>query len=210
MKRSLLIPALSLLVVVTACTADGDCEGSPNHNDMIENSADLDDAALCESIGGGLEFNGQTWLTSIDLPGLTSVGDNLEITGNAALTDISLSNLTSVGGSLILNSNDALTDISLSSLTSVDWSLDIFSHNALTNLDGLSSLRTVGGQVGIVGNSVLTDISGLSSLTSVGWLRAGWLDINRNPLLCQSLVDAFVAACTSCSVGNISNNLDGC
>jgi hypothetical protein len=63
----------------------------------------------------------------------------------------------------------------------------------------------VGRSLGIQSNDALTDISGLSSLTTVG----GNLNISNNPVLCQSLVDAFVAAC-SCGVGNISGNLDGC
>jgi hypothetical protein len=179
MKRSLLIPALSLLVVVTACTADGDCEG----NYWIGDSSDMDEAALCESISGDLTFEGQTWLTSIDLPRLTTVGGYLNIYNNPALTNLD----------------------GLSSLTSVGLDLNIWNNDVLTNLDGLSNLTTVGGGLGIVYNAVLTDISGLSNLTSV------WdLYINDNPALCQSLVDAFVAACTIGGSVTITGNDDGC
>jgi hypothetical protein len=46
----------------------------------------------------------------------------------------------------------------------------------------------------------------LSGITTVG----GELQIYENPALCQSLVDAFVAACSCGTVGNISGNDDGC
>jgi hypothetical protein len=39
---------------------------------------------------------------------------------------------------------------------------------------------------------------------------SGDLSIYDNPALCQSLVDAFVAGCKSCSVRDISGNDDGC
>ena len=74
-----------------------------------------------------------------------------------------------------------------------------------TSID-LPCLTSVGGLLNIESNDALTDISGLSNLTTVG----GDLYIHENPLLCQSLVDAFVAACPGCDVGNVFNNLDGC
>ncbi len=53
-------------------------------------------------------------------------------------------------------------------------------------------------------NIALTSVD-LSSLTSVG----DALGIFLNPLFCQSLVDAVVAACPSGCLG-INNNDDGC
>ena len=166
---------------VDACAAAVPCTGDY----IIQSSADMDDIALCESITGSLWFEGQGWLTSIDdLSCLTSVGEQLAIQYNDALTDTSgLSGITSVGGNLIIRENAALT-----------------------NLDGLSGITTVGGTLYIHGNDALTDISGLSSLTTVG----GALYIYNNPLLCQSLVDAFVAACSCGGVGATSGNDDGC
>ena len=55
-------------------------------------------------------------------------------------------------------------------------------------------------------NLVLADIDGLSNLTSVD----GNLDISGNQALCQSSVDAFLAACTSCGLANTGGNNDGC
>jgi hypothetical protein len=117
---------------VDACAAAVPCTGDY----IIENSSDMDEAALCESISDDLTITRKTWLTNTDLPCLTSVGGILRIYSNPALTDI----------------------------------------------------------------------SGLSSLTSVG----GDLNIYSNPVLCQSLVDAFVAACSCGTVGNITYNDDGC
>jgi hypothetical protein len=111
------------------------------------------------------------------------VGGNLGVEVTSLTNLDGLSRLTSVGGDLALTSNDVLTDIS-----------------------GLSSLTSVGGYLNISNNDALTDISGLSNLTAVG----GALSIANNPALCQSLVDAFVAACSCGTVGNISGNDDGC
>jgi hypothetical protein len=84
--------------------------------------------------------------------------------------------------------------------------LDINSNFVLTDISGLSSLTSVGENLSLQDNAVLTDISGLSNLTTVG----GDLYIYENLALCQSLVDAFVAACSCGTVGNITGNLDGC
>ena len=103
--------------------------------------------------------------------------------------------------------NDALTNVAgLSSLTSVGGRLYIYRNEALLNLDPLSSLTSVGGDLTIQINETLTDIDGLSSLTSVG----GDLTINYNPALCQSSVDAFVAACMIGGSTSAEDNDGGC
>ncbi len=85
-----------------------------------------------------------------------------------------------MGRDLLISYNIALTSVDLSSLTSVGEDLFISENASLTALD-------------------------LSSLTSVG----DALGIFLNPLFCQSLVDAVVAACPSGCLG-INNNDDGC
>ena len=80
-------------VVPGTCAAET-CQGDYE----IENETDLVAIAQCESISGDLTFAAQDWLTSLDLPSLTSVGGSLEFEGNASLTSLSgLSSLTSVG-----------------------------------------------------------------------------------------------------------------
>jgi hypothetical protein len=181
----------------------------------VSTSADLDEVAMCESIlsvlfGDLLEDDATPTPRSIDLPCLTSVGGAMWIGGsfNEAewVTNLDMPNLTSVGGNLGIEVTSLTNLDGLSSLTSVGGDLAITSNDVLTDISGLSSLTSVGGDLNISNNDALTDISGLSNLTAVG----GALSIANNPALCQSLVDAFVAACSSCSVGNISNNLDGC
>jgi hypothetical protein len=99
----------------------------------------------------------------------------------------------------------------LSNLTSVLGGLTIHSNEALTNPDGLSRLASVGGGLFIggtlaQGNGALTNLDGLASLTSVG----GDLTINYNNVLCQSSVDALVAACTIGGSTTAEFNDDGC
>jgi hypothetical protein len=64
----------------------------------------------------------------------------------------------------------------------------------------------VGGGLTIQINSALTDVGGLLSLASVG----GDLTITYNDVLCQSSVDAFVAACTIGGSTDAEYNDDGC
>ncbi len=70
-------------------------------------------------------------------------------------------------------------------------------------------LTSVGGDLEISENAALSSLAGLSNLTTVG----GHSTIASNPVLCQSLVDAFIAACTSCgppsNLSSDSNN-DSC
>ena len=64
------------------CADAEPCEGDYG----IENESDLEAIALCESISGDLDFSSQSWLTSLDLPCLTSVGGGLLIQQNDNLT----------------------------------------------------------------------------------------------------------------------------
>jgi hypothetical protein len=143
---------------VDLCATAVPCMGGFN----IQNSFDLDEVAVCESVSGNLVINGGGWLSNLD---------------------------------------------DLSCLTSVNGELSVYGSAILTNLDGLSGLTSVGGDLYVYQNTVLTSLDGLSGVTSVG----GNLTIQTNPQLCQSLVDAFVAACTvGGSVLDLSGNNDGC
>ena len=111
----------------------GDC--APCQGDFgIENSTDFDDVERCESITGDLRVIGTDWLTSLDLPCLTSVGGDLEITANSALNSLNgLANLESVGGDLIVTGNFCL-----------DW----------VEVDAFAAAIDVGGTVAVSMNGI--------------------------------------------------------
>ena len=68
-------------------------------------------------------------------------------------------------------------------------------------------MTSVGGFVDIHNNGVLTDLEGLAGLTTIG----GDVHIFDNPNLCQSAVEAFIAARTvGGTVVEIAGNNDGC
>jgi hypothetical protein len=214
--------------VAAACAAAVPCMGDYD----IQSSAELDEIGLCESISGNLRFQAVSGLMSIDIRCLRSVGGSLFVFDNDALSAVAgLPSLTSLGDGLYIEGNDALTDLSgLSNLTSVGGTLDIENNDVLPNLRGLSGVGSVGGDVNIRDNIGLADTSDLASLTSVGGLlHIGYNDaladisgmfnacsvdgnliIRTNPSLCQSSVDAFVAACTVGGSVSTYDNDDGC
>ena len=134
----------------------------------VQSDSDLAVIARCETISGDLMFERQSWLTSIDMPDLTSVGGGLWIVGNDALTSIDMPSITSVGGYLYIMSNESLSSIELPNLTSADRDLSISNNDALTSL------------------------ANLPNLTSVG----GYLSINHNDCLSQAEAEAFAATVT--------------
>jgi len=107
----------------------------------------------------------------------------LENRGERPLKFPSRANLTTVGGDLIINNNDSLTDLDgLESLTTVGWILYINDNYSLTNLDGLANLTTVDGD----------------------------LYIDSNDILCQGLVDDFIANVTVGGSTSSTGNDDSC
>ena len=112
---------------------------------------------------------------------------------------------------LVAGNNAVLPQVDgLSSLTSVGGSLQFMGNEGqttpLSNVDGLSSLVSVGGRLWIDHMGALTQIDGLSSLTTVG--SDVWIIQNGN--LCQSSVDAVIAACTIGGSITTYENDDGC
>ena len=86
-------------------------------------------------------------------------------------------------------------------------SLSLYNNNALTDLSGLSNITSLSGDLSIQESNLLDTLDDLSSLTTVG----GSLTIQNNPSLCQSLVEAFIAACTvGGTVFNSIGNDRGC
>ncbi|MDP6932404.1 MAG: hypothetical protein QGG40_05780 [Myxococcota bacterium] len=172
----------------------------------IASRADLDDVRTCESISGALIVEYLDWLTSIDLPCLTSVEGELSIGDNDHLRHLKMPNLSySGGGGLTVRDSHALTKLDLSSLTAVAGDLYIADNNALTKLDGISSLTSVGYQLVIWGNDDLTGLDGLSNLSSVGKAR-----IFSNDALCQRDAEAFAGAIDSESEASVYDNAGNC
>ena len=164
-------------------SADDDTDGSLcEGNYTIESESDLNAITQCESITGTLRFDDQDWLTSLDLPCLTSVGEDLYINNNPALTSFDIPALTflgGIGGGFVgIGNNPALTNLAgLSSLESVGY-LYIYFNGSLTSLDGLSSLETVSWDLGIWDNDCLSQ--GEAEAFAAGLIAGGVVDVYDN------------------------------
>ena len=140
--------------------------------------------------------------------------EGLIVTDNPVLASLQgLDSLQFVGGGLSLIFNEALTSFDhLGNLTRVRGSVDLISHPMLVGLAGLQRLERIGGYLEIGGNPLISDLRGLEALSTVDadlivWFNDGLtsldglqglevvggpLTIDRNPLLPQDQVQAFV------------------
>ena len=109
------------------------------------------------------------------------------------------------GGLTISNASLSTLD-DLSNLSEVRGHLVISENDSLSSIDGLSGLISIGGHLYITNNTGLTNLDGLSGLNSVD----GDVSVHSNPVLCQSSVDAFIAACTIGGGVFFTDNNDGC
>ena len=225
MNRLLLIlAASSLLVVVSGCEPGPDVEGDEagECSDGVDNdqdgptdcdddgcatatacvgAADDDDSAADDDDAVDDDDTSDACAAAVPCSGNRVIENSLE------LDEIAL--CSSISGYVYISGQAWLTSIDLPCLTAVGESLTIRENPALTNLDGLSSLASVEAALAIRENPALTNLDGLSSLTSVLVSVAIW----GNPALCQSLVDAFIAAGVGCGPipgGGIEGNDDGC
>jgi hypothetical protein len=191
MKRSLLILAALSLLVAVACTGrrggGGDDDSAVDDDDAVDNDDAVDACAAAVPCTGDYIVENSS--------GMDAAAPCESISGNLW-----------IGPPKEGGDQDWITSINLPCLASVGGHLGIYDNPFLTDISGQSNLTSVGGDLWISDNLVLTNISGLSSLTSVG----GYLYFRDNPLLCQSLVDAFVAACSCGTEGDIANNDDDC
>ena len=161
----------------------------------ISSNSQLVDLAGLENlthVGGVLEVKNNPELTTLTaLSGLTYVRLRIEIFNNDSLLSLSgLDGIESVTGAVTIDQNDGL--VSLAGLTSLEEvsSLTISNNDALEHLDGLEALTTITvGDVQVMYNDSLNSIAGLSGVTRIG----DDIIIQRNPSLCQSDGDAFVA-----------------
>ena len=229
-----------------AFTAGGCCTGENDDTAMcadavpcdgdyrIENKNDLKAIAQCENISGVLTFASQSWITSIELPCLSSVDGELYIRKNGALTSIDMSALTMLNSlniwnnasltnleipalemidSLHIHDNDALTSLEIHTLTTVGIDLHIVDNASLTSLD-MPALTTVGGVLDLgphMGRLRAIDISDNAALRSLDGLSsltsvAGWLGIYANDCLSQTEAETFTAALTVDGIVSVSSN----
>ena len=162
-KASYLIALFGVVFVVGGCPGGDDddttglceaaepCEGDYN----IDIERDIEAIAQCESISGNLDFDNEDWLTSIDLPCLTSVGGDLIIENNNALTSVDgLSSLTTVGGPLEILDCDALANIDMPALTSMGGDLTIYDNYCLSQAEAeaFAASIDVGDEVSVSDN----------------------------------------------------------
>ena len=199
--------------------------------DDMEMPCDEPDPWMCAD-STGMEIGNNDVLTEISgFSSLEIVSGNLRIYENDAMTDLSgFANLTMVVGTLSLGNNDGLIDVSgfngldyaggvwiqnhdvleevsgFADLTEIGPDALLVQYNdSLSGFAGLAGVTIVAGQVGIVSNASLIDLDGLAGIIEVNSTQ-----VRLNTSLCQSIVDAYVAAITYESLGTITGNLDGC
>jgi hypothetical protein len=196
MKLTRLLLALLALALCVGCPASGGGGGSDDDDDSASPWGDDDDAS------GLVTCPGDYFVVPPD-----QVSKNKQLHSDAQVSTV----LSDIGHCEVIEGllailGTPLTNLDgLSSLTSVGG-LSLGDNNALTNIDGLSSLVSVGGNLVIQVNDALPNLVGLMSLSSVG----GDVDIYANPALCQTSIDAFIAACTIGGSTFTYNNNDGC
>jgi hypothetical protein len=159
---------------------------------VTDNSAltSLEGLNNLSSVDGRVYINNNDSLLSLE--GLNSLhsADYININQNNSLTSLAgFDSLSSLDGYITIYSNGALTSLNgLNNLTSISEHLEISDNSILTSLEGLDNLSSIGHALTINNNAALTSIASLDSLTSIG-LR---IEIRDNPVLCKSIVDAFV------------------
>lgn len=123
----------------------------------------------CTEIEGDVEITLSSISNLDSLYVIASIGGNLELNKNSSLTSISgLSNLTTVEGRINLWENN-LTDLTgLNSLETIGKGLAITNMASLTSLSGLDNLTSIGSGLQITMNFELESLSGLENLISVG------------------------------------------
>ena len=124
------------------------------------------------------------------LDSLQFVGGGLSLIFNEALTGLDhLGNLTRVRGSVDFIANPVLAGLTgLRRLERIEGYLEVGANPLMSDLRGLEALSTVDEDLIVWFNDGLTSLDGLQGLEVVG----GPLTIDRNPLLPQEQVRAFV------------------
>lgn len=161
----------------------------------------------CSGITGTLTVSGAEVVDLGAFYRLESVNGDLEVMDNANLQYVSFPQLEGVGGALEVVGNDSLFVASFPNLPVVGGLLG-GAGTAIRIADNpelygvyASVLRSVGGdRIQVLDNPELIDL-GFSALTTF----IGTLEVQRNPLLCASLVDALGAQ-MGLSVAEIINS----
>jgi hypothetical protein len=123
----------------------------------------------CTEIEGDVEITLSSISNLDSLYVITSIGGNLELNKNSSLTSISgLSNLTTVEGRINLWDNN-LTDLTgLNGLVTIGEAFSITSMASLKSLSGLDNLTSIGSGLQITDNFELENLTGLEKLNSIG------------------------------------------
>ena len=214
LNRWFLIPmVLGLLLAIPGCEPDAEVEGDEagECDDGVDNDqdgpVDCDDpgCATATACVGDDDAVGDDDDSSIDDDDAVDDDDSGPDDDDAADDDDTTDSCAAAVpcmGNFDVNNGFDLEQIAL--CESITGNLEIAGQGWLSGID-LSCLTAVGGDLYIFSNDALTNLDGLSNLTSVGGLS-----IYLNPSLCQSVVDAFVAACTVSGPVSTYGNDDGC
>jgi hypothetical protein len=168
------------------CSPTGKCDGGCTGDFIVsgaESGAVLDELFTCDWIDG-----------------------NLTVT-ECPLNDLNaLSGLEGLTGDLDISNNDNLSDISgLQALTEVGGSVRIAYNTSLGSTSGLKNVSTIGTFLTIQNNPALVEL-GLTGLQSIN----GALTIVDNDMLCDTLINEFLAGGVTYLSHTINNNNSEC
>ena len=182
--------AVSLLLLCLGCpggdddTTAGDDDTSAGDDDSgpvtcpghftISDESDLAAIYPRENITGDLVFDFLGWLTTIDLPLLTTVGGDVTIENNIALGSVDLS----------VEANGALPSLDeLTALVSVDGDVSLNGNGALTSLAGLGGLESIGDNIFLETPSSGSAAAGTPGSPAYGTIMQGFIETsNVNPV----------------------------
>lgn len=123
---------------------------------IVRDEVDLALLMPYTEITGNLTIDGdESDISSLNLPNIRTIGGNLTINGQSRVTTVLMPNLSSVGEVLRLYAMPAMTSFNFNALQSAD-SLQIFNNGALRTATFPSLVRVGTGPLTISGNAGLT------------------------------------------------------
>ncbi|MCB1163548.1 hypothetical protein KDL67_12765, partial [bacterium] len=147
-------------------------------------------------------------LENTGIPNLGSVPPavvpfELQLNGNTNLTSLAGLPGSCAISELYLSGEPALTSLAGLEGIPITGSLSIHSCPLLTSMEGLGGVQALDGLLYLSNNDALVSLAGLEGLESVGGLF-----VTRNPALCDTLVDAFVANVNVAGATDTEGNAD--
>jgi hypothetical protein len=155
---------------------------------IVSTSPSITELAIpVATVQGDMTFTELPTVTAIDMPALEIVGGDVDITGNTSLSFVSAPTVTTIGGDMTFTELPNLTAIDMPALETVGGDVDITANTSLSFVSA-PTVTTIGGDVAISGNATIAGgpplVLRLPALVSVG----GSLLITGNVAL--TIVDA--------------------